>query len=282
MTPVSYGTLTAWVKPDGTFAPGEDHPNAHLILSRLWLGTRHQGALSDDDRQLEHLRTVAAAAGQVKFDLLAALAARRRAFAESLRRREPELAVRHLRITPRWRVVVGHGEHSVHETSLTFSPTYGVPIWPASTLKGLAAAQARARWRDRPHRADIVARIFGAPRPDDRERTAHQGTVTIMDAFPVTPPRLVVDVLTPHVGPYYQQVNTSSEQRQVTIPPAEYHNPVPVHFLAVEETPFHTTLIGDPTAVAAATELLTDAVDDLGIGAKTAAGYGYCTVEEVP
>lgn len=58
--------------------------------------------------------------------------------------------------------------------------------------------------------------------------------------------------------------------------PAEYHNPVPVRFLAVERTPFQAWLIGQPEDIAPFGELLCDGVDDLGLGGKTAAGYGYC------
>jgi CRISPR-associated protein Cmr6 len=52
-----------------------------------------------------------------------------------------------------------------------------------------------------------------------------------------------------------------------------------VRFLAVAATPFEALLVGPDTEVAQAAELLATALDELGIGGKTAAGYGYCKAE---
>jgi CRISPR-associated protein Cmr6 len=89
---------------------------------------------------------------------------------------------------------------------------------------------------------------------------------------------VVIDVLTPHVKPYYDDANSA---RPITHPPAEYHNPVPVRFLAVEQTPFHAILTGPRIDVDAVFELLRVAADEWGLGGKTAAGYGYCTVTDM-
>jgi len=98
---------------------------------------------------------------------------------------------------------------------------------PGSALKGACTTQAhRVSWP-----AADVLRVFGGPRPGDDSDQACRGGVRFWDALPQRQPRLVVDVLTPHVKPYYDQANSN---KQVTIPPAEYHNPVPVRFLAVE------------------------------------------------
>lgn len=256
-----------------------DRPNAHLVWKRLWCGAIKAGRFVDDpQRQVEHLREVAAAAGSVSADWLRSLAGRRLRAAEMLARRSPEpLVARQLTITPHWRVVVGHGEESIHETGLTFSPTHGVPMWPGSTLKGLAAARCRVRFP-----AIAAIDLFGAPRPvvqDDRtvvEGEPRQGSVMISDALPWEPPNVVVDVLTPHVVPYYNEVNSSDPV--IRSVPGEYHEPNPVRFLAVEKTPFHVTLLGERKKVNAVTLLLREALDENGIGGKTNAGYGYCAV----
>ncbi|MGQ0841588.1 type III-B CRISPR module RAMP protein Cmr6 [Actinokineospora sp.] len=250
--------------------------NAHLLFSRVWYGKEADGALTDDNaHQLVHLGQVRKAAMAVSADLLRSIHARRRAAVASLAVNRDHVVL-HLAITPQWRVVLGHGEDSVHESSLTFSPTYGVPIWPGSALKGVAAAQARAEGRS----IDDRVRLFGAPRPEAKDLDAERGGVVVLDALPVPPLKLVVDVLTPHVQPYYNEVNSNGGK--VETPPAEYHNPVPVRFLAVTGTTFHTSLVGAPADVKAFHELLAAGVDDLGLGGKTAAGYGYCDIEEFP
>ncbi|GDY29088.1 type III-B CRISPR module RAMP protein Cmr6 [Gandjariella thermophila] len=268
MTAVRYGPLSRLPEwpPD---------INAHLLLRGVWLGVRDGSTLArDPDLRAKHLRAVAAAANAVPATAIAAVHRRRLAAARGLlRRRGRGYAARALLIRPQWRVVVGHGEDSVQDTSLTLSPSYGVPMWPASGLKGLAAAHARSVLD-----ADRVRRLFGAPRPGEPDVDG-RGAVTILDALPDADPRprVVVDVLTPHVKPYYDEAN--DDHRTLVTPPAEYHNPVPVQFLAVEGGAFRTLLLGPPSDVDDVVELLRDAADQLGIGGKTSAGYGYCHVK---
>lgn len=248
----------------------DDQVNAHLLRTRIWYGTAQRGRLDKDVTAVtKHLRLTAKAAMAVRPGLIEGLHARRRAAAVALAARA-ELRVVELDITPLWRVVVGHGEDSVQDNSLTLHQIYGIPLWPAGGLKGAAAAQGRADTGDA-----TLRRVFGSPRPNAPEHEACQGSVVVFDALPVLRPTVVVDVLTPHVKPYYDQVNSD---KPVTTPPAEYHNPVPVFFLAVEKTAFRTVLVGPPDDVDIVAELIRDAADDLGVGAKTSAGYGYCTV----
>jgi CRISPR type III-B/RAMP module RAMP protein Cmr6 len=251
--------------------------NADLLMKRLWIG-------DSDAAAVDHLTKVAAACRDLPAGLLDGLHGRRAAAARHLSSRSGSSA-RSVLLTPQWRVVVGHGEDTVHETSLTMSPTYGFPIFPGSALKGVAASQARAVHGD--VLPDAVARLFGTPRPRvdvdagieldadaliDGGAGAAQGAVVVLDALPVSPPEVVVDVLTPHVKPYYDKDPDGAPKE----PPAEYHNPVPVRFLAVEQTSFQAWLIGLPDDVKQLGELLCDGVDDLGLGGKTSAGYGYC------
>ena len=245
--------------------------NAGLLLHRLWLSADRdevQTAL----RQAQ-LRAVAAACRQVPGELLEAIHARRAAAAAALAEQNPGLTWQTMLITPMWRLVVGHGGDSVHESSLTLSFTYGVPVLPATALKGLAAAAARdceTGW------SKLDTRVFGSPRPD-HPAAADRGSVVIWDALPIDSPQLVLDVLTPHVKDYYDAGNKTHEP---TVQPAEYHNPVPIRFLAVEKTPFRCYLIGPPEDVDRCVTLIATGLAELGIGGKTAAGYGYCLAAE--
>ena len=104
-----------------------------------------------------------------------------------------------------------------------------------------------------------------------------QGEILFFDAFPTTAPDIVPDVMNPHYGPYYNGDGNK--------PPADYHNPIPIFFLTVDKkTQFQFILgsrnddwlsnawkIGGKDIV----EWLKDALQNYGIGAKTAVGYGY-------
>ncbi|MGQ0776555.1 MAG: type III-B CRISPR module RAMP protein Cmr6 [Pseudonocardiales bacterium] len=267
--------------------------NPALLLHRLWLdGDRKATNRAEVRTALKdaQLRAVAAACAKVPRGLLDAVHARRAAAATALAASHPGWTWRSMRIAPMWRLVVGHGEDSVHETALTLSPTYGVPVLPGTALKGLAAATARAAVRERaaakdrdsdqPDRdlGDVdIGTLFGTPRPG-RKAEAHRGSVLVWDALPTHPPKLVLDVLTPHVKDYYDSGNSAGATPNTA--PAEYYNPVPIRFLAVEKTLFRAYLIGPPKDVQSVVKLIHSGLDEWGIGGRTAAGYGYCVSRE--
>jgi len=94
--------------------------------------------------------------------------------------------------------------------------------------------------------------------------------------------------MNPHYGPYYSDTSGKA--------PADYHNPVPIFFLTVENTEAENTefefIIGikekDNTAIQnqkskfkgkcpleVGFEWMKKTLSEHGIGAKTAVGYGY-------
>lgn len=248
-----HGVVARQLRRQGSTSTASlEKANPSLLLHRLWLGAEHE-------REVEHLELVRTATAAIPRELIDALHTRREAAAAAL-----PVPSRRVRIEPMWRLVVGRGEAGTVESGLTMSNTYGLPIIPGSALKGACAAQAR---RAGLAAADVL-QYFGSA-------AAGRGSVRFYDALPVTRPHLVLDVLTPHVKPYYDQANAG---REITQPPAEYHNPVPVRFLAVERTPFRTLLIGPPADTEAVMALLRAAADEWGLGGKTSAGYGYCEV----
>lgn len=97
------------------------------------------------------------------------------------------------------------------------------------------------------------------------------GAVMFFDAIPLAAPQMKLDVMNPHYGEYYMDRSGR--------PPADYLRPVPVYFLTVERgSPFLFALgarNGDAAAVKRAKDWLEQAVRELGVGAKTTAGYGY-------
>lgn len=277
------------------FHLSKEHANPWITLHRLAFPTATKTGITFEDEHTSALLRWAAASdlGQSP-DLIKAVLARRDAALRPLR--EAGLAVR-LRAVPEWRLAVGLGDRAnAHEIGLALHGTYGWPTIPGSSLKGLTAAWARESGQSA---ADIAA-IFGSPRPridepddpaddalddevtdtdvaDDDE--AAMGSVRFLDALPAgAPVKVELDVLTPHVKPYYDGTLVGPEGAKRPAPPTDRNNPVPVHFLTVRGA-FAIDLVGtDETSVEIAADWLIDAADQLGVGGKTSAGYGYLTI----
>lgn len=163
------------------------------------------------------------------------------------------------------RLILGLGSASVLETGLTLHPLYGFPYLPGSGLKGLARAYAEITGESSP--ADLRV-IFGSEDKDHQQSSKNRlGSVTFMDGLPAVFPKLVVDIMNPHYGEYYQGDK----------PPADYLSPVPVYFLAVERNmEFSFTLLSsEEHLLRKAVEWLKGGLTMLGAGGKTNAGYGY-------
>lgn len=169
---------------------------------------------------------------------------------------------------PQWRMAVGLGTASARETGLALHRLYGFPILPGSALKGLTSSWAEINNKDETTRA----RVFGT-----QDET---GTVIFFDAIPLAPLRIKLDVMNPHYGKYY--LDSSGRT-----PPADWHSPVPVYFLTLEHgsrflfavAPRRRHNTDDQSDATCARDWLKRALCELGVGAKTSAGYGYLTGE---
>ncbi|MGH3221701.1 MAG: type III-B CRISPR module RAMP protein Cmr6 [Streptosporangiaceae bacterium] len=260
--------------------PGADS-NALIVVNRIAFFDESTGKLHDGGKRALLRWACERKLGQDP-GLVAAVVRRR---AVAMRALSADPGPRHcvrLQARPEWRLAVGLGSNAnAHEIGLALHGTYGWPVIPGSALKGLAAVWAVSSGVD----AADVWRVLGGPRNDvpypqvegvegQRKPPAARGTVCFLDAIPAGEPVIVVaDVLTPHVKPYYDGAATGN-----LVPPAEYHNPVPLTFLTVRGA-YAVDLYGsDSKDVGLAAEWLTKAGDELGAGAKTSAGYGYLSV----
>lgn len=195
--------------------------------------------------------------------LLDACATRWRAVLESYR--EHDLRVEQFDASPDWRFIVGLGAAHVLEASMMLHHIYGFPFIPGSGLKGMTRAYAELV-EGRSEEDEDFRRIFGSQLSDKEQA----GEIIFFDAIPSEVPRFKLDVMNPHYSEYYQGGNT---------PPADWLSPKPVYFLTVERTPFLFAVAARrkeangliPTVV----KWLKNALSELGMGAKTAAGYGY-------
>ena len=180
------------------------------------------------------------------------------------------------------RLIIGLGTANVLEAGIRLHQTYGTPIIPGSTLKGLAAHYCHEVWgqiqnneageETKRFRNDGVYHriLFGDT--DERGR----GTIVFHDAW-IQPESLKgalrMDVMTPH----HQDWQT---QKQA---PTDFDSPVPVSFISVSGTfQCHLSWAGpvdhSPEEIQQwlklAQALLTEALSEWGAGAKTSSGYG--------
>lgn len=155
------------------------------------------------------------------------------------------------------RFVTGLGRSHPIENGFAWHPTLGTPYLPGSTLKGLVRA-----WVEQQSLAsqDDLAEVLGAG--------GQAGTVALLDAVPLAPVKLEADVLTPHYLPW-----------DADNPPADWRSPNPVPFLVA--APGLQLVCGviplsryAADHVATVKTWLVDALREMGVGAKTALGYG--------
>lgn len=208
------------------------------------------------------------------------------------------------------RLLVGHGNASATDVGLTVHHTWGVPMVPGPTLKGLLAhyvdavhgpgnpdrnpweqeAQELARvdfqgvvWHGRRiHRGPgrIYRLLFGAPDAEEDpamlehglEAGASAGIVVFHDA-------LYVPGSAPDDTPFAVDVLTVHQKRYYDTSgkfwPNDYDDPNPVAFLTVRPgTRMLFALSGPSGWTELAERLLRDALEKWGVGGKTSSGYG--------
>lgn len=229
-----------------------------------------------------------------------------------------------------WRLAIGIGNASVFENSLTLHHVYGIPYIPASAVKGIVRSWLIQGYFSYDENGDKHSEIgegrallnesfcymFGTPpefdikeeQDGDRKKTtthksilkdregnptAHIGNIVFFDAYPITVPKVVVDIMNPHYPDYYGEG---------TKPPADWQNPKPIFFLTIKDTDFqflfgirkgctaeernqlkevefrhpgdNRNLDKKGTVEEVLNQLLEEALSNNGAGAKTSVGYG--------
>jgi CRISPR-associated protein Cmr6 len=276
------GALAGQRTRDGLKEPGKApmDANALLILHRsAILSVGGDGKVKLDD---DWVRAWACAArlGQDTSDELPARVAARRLAALRALSADGRTSVVTVIARPMGAVVTGTGAGGVRNVGIELHGTYGWPVLPGSTLKGVARSFAR----DEELTEQAAAALFGAPPAEDEP--AQTGAATFLDALPGPGGVTVAEhVLTPHARGYRLNADDSDEEPgdddAAPRPPAEYINPVPVPFLVLADGTFHIHLIGPQPEVGQAARLLADALNDIGLGAKTTRGYGYFEIDKI-
>lgn len=242
------------------------YANPGLLYDRainIWSGPGKKWKTQPDAKK-DFLRTIMVCSAQAMArtaPLLASLHDRRQALWVAMQAKPMEVTL----AAP---LVSGVGMSHALKTGFVWDRNLGVPYLPGSSLKGAVRAWA-AQWEGRDD--GQVRTLFG----DLRDHGA--GAVVFHDLYPKTPPALRLDVLNPHFKKYYEGESA----------PGDWLSPEPIFFLTVPPgTAFITALtIRTPSQDQSqrqqqeemlndAEELLRQALATIGIGAKTAVGYG--------
>ncbi len=186
-----------------------------------------------------------------------------------------------------WRMVINLGEASVYETSILLHRNFSVPYIPGSALKGVTRCWAILKFASEYKRSpreldealmkgkDLDLKLEDISFKDLIDIFGFQkmkGKVIFFDAFPIIENRsehfITLDVMNVHYKDYY----TKGEI------PGDWMDPNPVFFLAVEGLKFKFTLLARKkyeSLLDRAMALLIEALEKIGVGAKTSVGYGY-------
>ncbi|ASA55741.1 type III-B CRISPR module RAMP protein Cmr6 [Vibrio gazogenes] len=198
-------------------------------------------------------------------------------------------------VTCVWRFVNGLSMPHLMGVNLFWHPTLGIPYLPGSALKGILKSFLMNTYPlndAEKHDADFIdfiRRVFGSDECPETSDTDHQtknqaGDYIFFDALPTQKMTFVTDVMTPHFGNWYQDGATKTGQLNTT--PNDWHDPVPIPFLALEDFELQLAVLPRPGSTEKAptgelafiTDMLCSALSYQGAGAKSAVGYGYFEV----
>ncbi|HTI68621.1 MAG TPA: type III-B CRISPR module RAMP protein Cmr6 [Candidatus Limnocylindria bacterium] len=201
------------------------------------------------------------------------------------------------------RMMVNLAGGVVENAGIALDRCFGLPLIPGSAVKGISRAQALWEIREsdessKPGKLLLAMLLFGFGGHDIKPKgdfvraggadlvqsiakrigaTELKGCASFLPAYPTTRPVLVVDMVNPHYPEYYSGRRRSAEDNE---------SPIPNYFPAVEKDcafGFAVLLNRVPkiegtdadALLAQAREWTQRAVTRKGVGAKTAAGYGW-------
>lgn len=180
-----------------------------------------------------------------------------------------------------WHFATGLGNPHPVENGFLFHPTLAAPYLPGSSVKGLVRSWLEQQLGEHPDAKDLFHRLFGSEDKDPSQcvKDTQAGDVIFFDALPVIPATLVLDIMTPHMGGWYEKGGTANASKAAN-QPADWHDPVPVPFLAAKGLVLRFSVAprrasqDSEQLITLVQKALRSALYHAGAGAKTATGYG--------
>jgi CRISPR type III-B/RAMP module RAMP protein Cmr6 len=199
------------------------------------------------------------------------------------------------------RLMVNMAGSVIENAGICLDRCFGLPFIPGSAVKGIARSQAlweikEAAPAEKRNFLKLAMAIFGYGKTDTGNKgdwtwaAGHElvaevtaalqaaefkGCACFLPAYPTTPPTLVVDMVNPHYPEYYRGRRDRATDDE---------NPIPNYFPAVEAgSAFGFAVLLNrvpagftgPQLLDAARGWIERAITQKGLGAKTAAGYGW-------
>ena len=182
-----------------------------------------------------------------------------------------------------YRLVTGVGYPHPVENGLCWHPVWGTPYLAGASVKGLVRTWLEVWDPDSDINSPILERWFGSAvkSTSDADAETRAGEFIFFDAIPTMPVRLVTDIMTPHMGKWYEKGDQITDiETQPDRIPADWHDPVPIPFLAVKDASYLFSVAPRNASLCNLDDIeriftyLQLALEWLGAGAKTATGYG--------
>ena len=184
-----------------------------------------------------------------------------------------------------WHFATGLGNTHPVENGFLWHPTLGTPYLSGASIKGMVRAWVE-NWsglKDSEKR-EICLLLFGSDNKNPKKQLNDNqaGSLIFFDALPLEPVLLTADIMTPHMKHWYAKGDTLldlNDPNANDIIPADWHNPTPIPFLAVEKASFLFSIAPrtekDNEYLAKIMKALEFSLSYMGAGAKTATGYGF-------
>ncbi|MFT0213950.1 type III-B CRISPR module RAMP protein Cmr6 [Pseudomonas sp. F1_0610] len=175
--------------------------------------------------------------------------------------------------------VTGLGNPHPVENGFLWHHSLGVPYLPGSAVKGLIRSFIETAVADEALRKNRLGEWFGTE--DKKDIAERAGSFIFLDALPIAPCNINVEIMTPHMGNWYS--NGAKAQNIAQNLPGDWHDPVPVSYLIAKNIKLQFIIL--PRTKEAITQLaeiwqaLEHALEWLGAGAKTAIGFGQFVVD---
>ena len=192
---------------------------------------------------------------------------------------------------PKGNLIVNQSGGILENAGLCLDRFHGYPYIPGSAIKGVCSKAAYLEWSTRQDEAlaKRIVDVFGFPTGhgelDERLRTAGQmealaGHVSFLAAMPLGQCELALDIATPHHPEYYQGKRMEATDDEA---------PIPLAFPVVKagglgEFVFRLFPLRGATEqmMTDARHWLEEALTVYGLGAKTAAGFGWFAIGHSP
>ncbi len=290
--------------------------NYNLFLNKYTLGKLEKNELKLKIDNLEYVNF-----GKDRYNLIKVFVERYKSRIKSLK---GDYLIEDKIFKTEYKLIIGLGNTSVYEVSMTLHHIYGIPYIPGQAIKGVLRNYVINAFFDlnEEDRLKIAKELLNKELKSleelDKEKDRlkvykkiaekkeekasgnelfefvfgsqdKQGNIIFFDAFPDGKIKIDIDIMNNHFPEYY-------EDKEGKVPPADWQNPRPIKFLVVKDTPFKFFIgikkgidisnnlkkFGSEEQIRSTDkllnyilELLKDALEFNGMGAKTSIGYGY-------